>query len=353
MLLGDVADQLLDQHRLADAGAAEQADLAALRVRGEQVDDLDPGLEDLLRRGQVLDLGRRAVDRPALVVLDLAAVVDRLAEQVEDPAQRRLADRDRDRPAGVEHLVAALEAVGGVHRDRADAVVAEVLLDLADQVDRRSASRSSPPRLDLERRVDLGQLSSKSASTTTPVTDSTLPTFLPLLDPFPLFSAMFPSLDQPSASAPPTTSKNLLRDLRLAGPVHLQGQVADHVLRVLGRASASRSSARPAPRPTTRAAPGRPRGRRTPRTASAAAARARARSPSRPSRAPRRARGRPAPRARGCPRRRPRPAAAAAASGGARTGSAARRSGCRPARPGRAPRRRRRRSRRARSRARR
>jgi hypothetical protein len=30
MALGDVVDQLLDQHGLADAGAAEQADLAAL-----------------------------------------------------------------------------------------------------------------------------------------------------------------------------------------------------------------------------------------------------------------------------------------------------------------------------------
>ena len=53
VLLGDVADQLLDQHGLADAGAAEEADLAALGVGGEQVDDLDPGLEDLLGRGQV------------------------------------------------------------------------------------------------------------------------------------------------------------------------------------------------------------------------------------------------------------------------------------------------------------
>ncbi len=74
------------------------------------------------------------MDRPALVVVDVAAVVDRLAEQVEDPAEGALADRDRDRPAGVDHLVAALEAVGGVHRDRAHAVVAEVLLHLERQV---------------------------------------------------------------------------------------------------------------------------------------------------------------------------------------------------------------------------
>ena len=61
--LGDVVDELLDEHGLADAGAAEEADFAALAVRGEQVDDLDAGLEDLdLRR--LLDEERRgAVDR--------------------------------------------------------------------------------------------------------------------------------------------------------------------------------------------------------------------------------------------------------------------------------------------------
>ena len=53
--------------------------------------------------------------------------------------------------------VAAREAVGGVHGDRAHAVVAEVLLHLADEraclaVRRRSVS------VDLERVVDLGQL---------------------------------------------------------------------------------------------------------------------------------------------------------------------------------------------------
>ena len=50
VLGGEVVDQLLDQHGLADAGAAEQPDLAALGVGGEQVDDLDAGLEHLDRR---------------------------------------------------------------------------------------------------------------------------------------------------------------------------------------------------------------------------------------------------------------------------------------------------------------
>src|SRR5919108_2937244 len=118
----------------ADAGAAEQADLAALRVRREQVDDLDAGLEHLGGRRELLDGRGGPVDRPALLDIDLVALVDRLAEQVEDAPERDAADRDRDRAAGVDHLGAAGDAVGRVHRDRAHAVVAEVLLDLAHQV---------------------------------------------------------------------------------------------------------------------------------------------------------------------------------------------------------------------------
>ena len=58
MRLGNVVDQLLDGHRLTDAGAAEQADLAALGIRGDHVDDLDAGHQHLgLRR--LLDEGRR------------------------------------------------------------------------------------------------------------------------------------------------------------------------------------------------------------------------------------------------------------------------------------------------------
>ena len=56
--LGDVVDQLHDQHGLADARAAEQADLAALGVRREQIDDLDAGLENL-RFGRLLGVGGR------------------------------------------------------------------------------------------------------------------------------------------------------------------------------------------------------------------------------------------------------------------------------------------------------
>jgi hypothetical protein len=61
--LGHVVDQLLDDHRLAHAGAAEDAGLAAAGERGDQVDHLDAGLEDLSLRALLGKGRRRAVDR--------------------------------------------------------------------------------------------------------------------------------------------------------------------------------------------------------------------------------------------------------------------------------------------------
>ena len=60
---------------------------------------------------------------------------------------------------------AARQAVGGVHRDRAHAVVAEVLLDLAHEhvppasrlIPAASSSARRPPARDRDRVVDLGQ----------------------------------------------------------------------------------------------------------------------------------------------------------------------------------------------------
>ena len=66
--LGDVVDQFLNDDGLADAGAAEQADLAALRVGRQQVDDLDAGDENF-RLGRLIGEQRRlGVDRTRLRV---------------------------------------------------------------------------------------------------------------------------------------------------------------------------------------------------------------------------------------------------------------------------------------------
>ena len=103
------------------------------------------------------------MDRPALVGLDLLVVaVDRLAEQVEDSPERPLTHGHGDGSAGVVDGRAAREAVGGVHRHRAHAVVTKVLLNLEHEP---ALARLHllvlgllHVELDLERVVDLRQV---------------------------------------------------------------------------------------------------------------------------------------------------------------------------------------------------
>ena len=76
MHLRDVVDQFLDQHSLAYAGAAEQADLSALRIRRKKVDDLDSGDQYLGFGGLLGVFGGRAVDRPLLLGDDRPLLVD-------------------------------------------------------------------------------------------------------------------------------------------------------------------------------------------------------------------------------------------------------------------------------------
>ena len=127
MGLGDVVDQFLNQHGLADAGAAEQADLAALGVRRQQVDDLDAGDENF-SFGGLVGIGRRfLMDRAQAFRNHRTGFVDRLADHVDDAAERAGADRHHDRVAGVGDFLTADQTLGGVHRDGAHRGFAEML----------------------------------------------------------------------------------------------------------------------------------------------------------------------------------------------------------------------------------
>ena len=131
--LGDVVDQFLDQHGLADAGAAEQADLAALGVGREQVDDLDAGDEDL-GFGRLLGVGRgRLVDRAACSASigppssTGSPITFMMRPSVPAPTGTEIGC------AGVGDFLAAHQALGDVHRDGAHRGFAEMLRDLEHQ----------------------------------------------------------------------------------------------------------------------------------------------------------------------------------------------------------------------------
>jgi hypothetical protein len=125
--LGDVVDQLHDDDGLADPGAAEQADLAALGIGRQQVHHLDPGDENR-SLGRLLRVARRRLmDRPPLLVRHRPRLIDRVADHVDDAAERAVADRHRNRLAGVGDLLATHQSFARIHRNRAHRGFAEML----------------------------------------------------------------------------------------------------------------------------------------------------------------------------------------------------------------------------------
>ena len=103
MGFGDVVDQFLNEHGLANAGAAEQANLAALGVRRQKVNNLDAGDKDLRFR-RLFNVSRRfLMDRAADGGLHRAGFVNRLTDDVHDAAERLVTNRNGDRRTGINH----------------------------------------------------------------------------------------------------------------------------------------------------------------------------------------------------------------------------------------------------------
>src|SRR5690625_7406296 len=87
MLEPDIVDQLLDDDRLPDACAPEESGLTTLDVGRDEVDDLDPRLEDLGLRFEVCEAWWLTVDRPSLGIGgDLTTRIDGIAGEVWGPS---------------------------------------------------------------------------------------------------------------------------------------------------------------------------------------------------------------------------------------------------------------------------
>ncbi len=143
MLQGDVVDQFHDDDGFAHAGAAKQADLAALQERLDQVDNLDAGLEHLHLGRLLVERRGLAMDGIALGGIDRAEFVDRVADYVEHAAQGFAAHRHGDRASQVDGLHAAHHAFGGLHGNAAHSAFAELLLHFQDDVDGRGTLKPS------------------------------------------------------------------------------------------------------------------------------------------------------------------------------------------------------------------
>jgi len=128
--LGDVVDELHNEHGLANTGTAEQADLTTLGVGRQQVHDLDARYQHLGLCGLLGEGGGVSVNRPLGGGFDGSALIDGVAHHVHDAAEGLGAHGDRDGSTQVGHGLAAHQTVGGVEGNATHHVVTQMLGNL-------------------------------------------------------------------------------------------------------------------------------------------------------------------------------------------------------------------------------
>src|SRR3954449_9630380 len=141
----DVLVRLRVERLLVEDGVERDRGLAGLTVaddelalaaadRDQGVDRLEAGRHRLVDRFARNDAGRLDVDAHALVGLDRALAVDRIAERVDHPAEQALADRYVDDRAGALDGLALLDLAVVAEDHDADIVDLEVQRHAADAV---------------------------------------------------------------------------------------------------------------------------------------------------------------------------------------------------------------------------
>src|SRR5690606_20662246 len=131
--LRDVVDQFLNKNRLANARATEQADLTALGIGRQEVENLDASDQDFRFR-RLLDIFRSGlVNTAGLRCVDRSSFINRLTNHVDDAAEHFGTDRNADGRTRISNRLTTHQTIGRVHRDTTYRVLTEVLSNLKNQ----------------------------------------------------------------------------------------------------------------------------------------------------------------------------------------------------------------------------
>ena len=133
MGLGDVVNELLNEHSLADTSTTEETNLSTTGIGSEEVNDLNTGLEHLSSHGLIYEGWGLSVDGRELDTLDGTTLVNGLANDVHDTAEGGSTDGDTDGGTGVNDLLATDETLGTVHGNGTDRVLTKVGGHLKDE----------------------------------------------------------------------------------------------------------------------------------------------------------------------------------------------------------------------------
>ena len=108
--LGDVINKFHDDHCLANAGSTKRANFSTLQERANQVDNLDPGGQQLRRRRLIHERWRRTVDRIVFFGFNGPPLIYRVSGHVEYAPHDAFADRHGNGNTIVPNREAAFQA---------------------------------------------------------------------------------------------------------------------------------------------------------------------------------------------------------------------------------------------------
>mmetsp|Transcript_8345 Transcript_8345/g.16061 ORF Transcript_8345/g.16061 Transcript_8345/m.16061 type:complete len:394 (+) Transcript_8345:943-2124(+) len=131
--LGDVVNELHDEHSLSDTGTTEETNLTTTLVGGKEIDDLDASDKNLLLSGLLSELGSLTMDGPNIGSINGTLLIDGLTNDVHDTTKGTTANGDLNGGASVNDLLAADKTVSGVHSNAADSVVTHMLGNLENE----------------------------------------------------------------------------------------------------------------------------------------------------------------------------------------------------------------------------
>ena len=230
VLLGQVVDELLDDDGLADAGAAEQADLAAAQVGLDEVDDLDAGLEHLERRGLLLEGGGGAVDgvRAWRRLTGPSSSTGSPMTFSTRPSVPGPTGTEMGPPVSTAFMPRTMPSVGSMLTQRTRFSPRCCSTSTMTSIGTPLPEPSSVMRSALKMG---GTAPSNSTSTTGPMIWTTRPTFSVAMAPLAASCCCRSFMPSPRSRH---HLDDLLGDGGLAYLVHVQGETIDHLARVLG-----------------------------------------------------------------------------------------------------------------------
>jgi hypothetical protein len=133
---GDVVDEFHNNDSLSYSSTAEKSNLSSLGIRGQQVNNLDAGDENLLGLALFGEERSRSVDRSANTTANRTLLIYGLANNVKNAAEGSGADGNHDRSTSVTDSLSTDQALGGFHGNCADGVLSEMLGDLENDTRR-------------------------------------------------------------------------------------------------------------------------------------------------------------------------------------------------------------------------